>query len=554
MKFNKDRQSVADELRNVLLSYRQEVYQVVVLSMLANVLMLAPTLYMLQVYDRVTISGNELTLISLSIFTLGLFCVAACAEWLRSRILVNAGIGIDRQLSSRTFIATFYVHLNNSITNPSRAFADLIQLRQFLTGSGLISFIDAPWTLIYLAILFLLHPLLGCLSIAFALLQVLLAWFANRHSEPAAERVSGAQAQANHDLLDKLRNAEVVEAIGMSRVLQQRWTQHHLNQLEGADTVAQKSAETLALTKFIRYTQQSLTLGAGALLVIQGELSPGAMIAANVLMGRALAPFDQIAGSWKNYLAAKLAYTRLDKLFKANILSEVEFKQPSIHGSIKCENLFILSSDKTYVILNDVNLTINPGEVMVIVGSSGSGKTTLAKALIGAWPDVEGTIYLDNRSIQDWNRLELGLHIGYLPQDIQLFEGTIAENIARLGEVESASVIAAANATGLHQIILRLPKGYDTPIGEAGNLLSGGQRQRLGLARALYGNPQIVVLDEPNANLDDQGELALTNAINLLKSKGSTVILISHRPAALKLADHLISLENGKLNMVEIIN
>lgn len=538
---------LSGELRGVLATFRHQMVQVGLLSMLANLLMLAPTLYMLQVYDRVTISRNDLTLIALSMLTLGLFGVMACAEWLRSRILVHAGVRLDRQLSTRTFEASFHSHLSQLVANPGRAFTDLIQLRQFLTGSGLLSLFDLPWAPIYLAVLFLLHPALSWLAIAFALIQLAITWFSHRNAESTVEQVSAAQSQAQHDLQRKLRNAEVVEALGMRPRLQQQWSLHHAHQIAQTDAAAQKTTTTQTITKFVRYTMQSLTLGAGALLVIRGELSPGAMIAANVLMGRALAPFDQVAASWKSFLGARLAYTRLDQLFSQHPNREPGLRQTPPVGHVQCLGVTAFTADRTKAILTDIYLELQPGQVTAVIGPSGSGKTTLAKALMGVWPDIQGQVLLDGIPIQHWHRTDLGPHIGYLPQDIQLFEGTIAENIARLDQVDSTGVILAAQATGLHHAILRFPKGYDTPVGEAGSLLSGGQRQRLGLARALYGSPRLLVLDEPNANLDDVGEAALAAAIQQAKAMGACIVIVSHRPGILSLADQVVALRQGTL-------
>lgn len=535
------------ELRQVLWSFRREFVMVGCLSMLANVMMLSPTLYMLQVYDRVMASHSELTLLAVSLLTVGLFAVMGVAEWLRARMLVTTGIRLDNQLGSRVFHASFTTHLNQADANPGRAFADLLTVRQFITGNGVLALFDLPWTLIYLAVLFILHPMLGWLSIVFALIQGLLVIFGHRGSTKPSEAANQAQADANLYLQSKLRNSEVVEALGMSPHLQAKWQEKHAKELALHAQSGGKTGRMTAISKFVRYTQQSLALGAGALLVINGELSPGAMIAANVLMSRALAPIDMLVSIWRGFISTKLAFGRLETLLGAHPLAPATSQPAPPRSTLQLQHVGATAPGREKPILNDINLQIEPGQVLVVMGPSGSGKTTLAKAMIGIWPDVQGHVLLDQVELASWDRTALGPHIGYLPQDIELFEGSIAENIARLDAVDPDKVIFAAQQTGLHEAILRFPKGYDTPVGEAGSLLSGGQRQRLGLARALYGQPQLVVLDEPNANLDDAGETALAQAISKLKAAGKTVVLITHRPAALAVADLMLILHDGQM-------
>jgi ATP-binding cassette subfamily C exporter for protease/lipase len=536
---------VTSELRQVLWTFRREFVMVGLLSMLANVMMLAPTLYMLQVFDRVMVSQSVLTLIALSLLTLGLFGVMGLAEWLRSRMLVQTGVRLDAELGTRVFNASFASHLNQAVTNPARSFSDLVQVRQFITGNGTLAFFDLPWTPIYLAVLFVLHPMLGWLSVVFAIIQGLLAWFGHRRTVAPSEAAAQAQADANAYLQSKLRNSEVVEAMGMSQQLHAKWHERHDRQLDLNAQASGQVARIAAVSKFIRYTQQSLALGAGALLVIDGQMTPGAMIAANVLMGRALAPIDMLVSTWRGFITARMAFGRLETLLETNPTQAKLHHAGRPNGALLLQDVVATAPGREAAILKGINLRLEPGQVLVVMGPSGSGKSTLAKTLIGIWPDVQGQVLLDEVPLGQWDRTELGPYIGYLPQDVELFEGSIAENIARFNAVEPSLVIAAAQQTGLHEAILRFPKGYDTPIGEAGGLLSGGQRQRLGLARALYGSPQLVVLDEPNANLDDAGEAALARAIASLKAAGRTVVLVTHRPAALAVADQLLILRDG---------
>ena len=534
-------------LTATLWGFRREFLIVGLFSMIANVLMLTPTLYMLQVYDRVLASQSELTLLAMSLLTLFLFAIMGFAEWMRSRLLVSSGVRLDEQLSTQVFNASFEAHLSQASTTPARAFGDLIQIRQFLTGNGIFAFFDAPWAPIYMVVLFFLHPWLGVMGIVFAIVQAALAWFGHRHTLAPSEAAAKANAEAGNFLQSKLRNAEVLESMGMVQSLQHRWNERHQVALARNGEAQHLTHRITALSKFIRYSQQSLALGAGALLVINGELSPGGMIAANVLMSRALGPIDMIVGSWRQFIGMRAAFARLELLLRDYPLRDPAFKRVAPQGGITLQQVFASAPGRAAPILQNINLNVTPGTVTAVLGPSGSGKSTLARVLVGIWPDVSGNVLLDGLPLSGWNRSELGPHIGYLPQDIELFEGTIAENIARFTEVDSTQVIAAAQSAGLHDMILRFPKGYDTPIGEAGNLLSGGQRQRIGLARALYGNPLLIVLDEPNANLDDAGEAALYQAVQGLKAQGKTVFLITHRPGAVAVADRLLILRDGQV-------
>ena len=533
------------ELTATLWSFKNEFLMVGALSMVANVLMLTPTLYMLQVYDRVMVSQSELTLLAMSLLTLALFAVMAFAEWLRSRVLVHAGVRLDESLGTQVFNASFQSYLNQSGAPKARALGDLIQVRQFLTGNGIFAFFDAPWAPIYMAVLYLLHPWLGLLSLLFALLQAALAWLGHRHTLAPSEAAVAANAQASSFLQSKLRNAEVIESMGMLGNLQKRWAQRHDTAMAQGSTAQALTQRVMAWSKFIRYSQQSLALGAGALLVIDGQLSPGAMIAANVMMTRALAPIDQLVGSWRQFMSMRTAFGRLEQVLKDFPPRSATHRQHTLAGELTLRGVTAGASGRPEPILRGIDLEVPAGTVMVIAGPSGSGKSTLARVLVGIWPQVSGDVLLDGVAIDQWDRAALGSQIGYLPQDIELFEGTIAENIARFGEIDSEQVIAAAQRAGLHEMILRFPKGYDTPMGEAGNLLSGGQRQRIALARAVYGDPTLLVLDEPNANLDDVGEAALYQTVAQLKASGKTVFLITHRPGAVALADRVLFLKDG---------
>jgi ATP-binding cassette subfamily C exporter for protease/lipase len=536
-----------DELSRTLWGFRYEFMVAGIFSMVANLLMLTPTIYMLQVYDRVMLSQSTGTLIAVSLITLFFFGVLTFAEWSRSKLLVSSGVRLDELLSKRLFHASYEAYLNPEVSNPSRSFNDLTEVRQFLTGNGIFAFFDAPWAPIYIAVLFMLHPWLGFMAIGFGLVQAVLAWWGSQATKPAQAEASKSQQDVGGYLQSKFRNAEVIESMGMVSHLYRRWSERNAKAMGSALNAQAVAGRVVAWSKFVRYTQQSLALGGGALLVIQGELSPGAMIAANVLTTRALAPIDLMVGTWSGFLSAKEAYVRLRDLLQAHPLRNKPLLGIVPKADVVLKDVVASAPGRKEPILKGVSALMPTGTVTVVLGASGSGKSTLARVLLGIWPHSSGDVLLDGQAILNWDRMELGPHIGYLPQDIELFDGTIAENIARAGQVVSEKVIAAAEASGLHQMILRFPKGYDTPMGEAGGLLSGGQRQRIGLARALYGEPALVVLDEPNANLDDEGEAALVRAVQGLKAKGKTVVLISHRPGIVGVADRLLILHQGSV-------
>jgi ATP-binding cassette subfamily C exporter for protease/lipase len=535
------------EMRAALAAFRPDFLPVLVLSMLANLLMLVPSLYMLQVYDRVLVSYSEVTLLAVSLITLGMFAVMATAEWMRSRLLVRAGVRFDRQLAPRVFDANFAAHAVQSPLGSPRAFTDLLQVRQFLTGSGVLALLDAPWAPIYAAVAWLLHPWLGVLTLVFILVQCLVALVGHARTRGPSEESAKAQGEVNRFLHAKLRNAEVTQALGMAAPLARRWRERQSEALRRGASAQATSDSMQAVSKFVRYSLQSLSLGAGALLVLNNELSPGAMIAANLLVARALAPIDQLVGVWKNLAATRLAFGRLDALLRAFPARRGEAVPKGSPGELALVNVTARAAGRQAPILSDVSLRLAPGTLTVVLGPSGSGKSTLVKALIGAWPQLEGEVLLDGEPVDGLDRELVGRSIGYLPQEVELLSGTLAENIARCGEVDSERVIEAARAAGLHEMILRFPRGYDTPTGQMGEVLSGGQRQRIALARALHGNPGVVVLDEPNGHLDEAGDQALHRALELLKQAGRTVLVVTHRPGLVALADHLVVLHEGRI-------
>ena len=537
------------ELAEVLLSFRRAFITVGSFSFFINLLMLTPAIYMLQIYDRALGSRNVTTLLMLTLITLGLFGLMSVLEWIRSMVLVRVGARLDLDINSRVFDATFERNLRQAGQNPAQALNDLASMRQTLTGAGLIALTDAPWMPIYVLVIFMLHVQLGIFALIGVLLLVILAVVNERVSAgplgEAQKLAMAANAQANNNL----RNAEVIEAMGMLPAIRGRWFKLHQKFLMQQALASDRAGVLNAITRFVRISMQSLALGYGALLAIEGEITPGMMIAGSIIMGRALAPVEVLIANWKQLVSARAAYGRLAELLQVYPARVAGMPLPRPDGVVLVENAATAAPGSRVLILKNVSFSLQAGEVVAVIGPSASGKSTLARLLVGVWPPLAGSVRLDGAEVFKWNKDELGRHLGYLPQDIELFDGTVAENIARFGDIDSDRVLAAAQAAGVHELVLMLPMGYDTPLGDAGSALSGGQKQRIGLARALYGDPALIVLDEPNSNLDDQGEAALAETLRRLKAEKRTVVIITHRMSTLAVADSILVLHEGTVKL-----
>jgi len=540
-------QKEPDELGLALRALRNALLTVAVFSGFINVLMLTPAIYMLQVYDRVLASRNETTLLVLSVMVLGAFLFMAALEAVRGWVLIRVGARLDSQLNSRVFTAAFERNLRRPGSNTAQPIHDLNTVRATLTGTALISAFDAPWLPVYLVVIFLMSPALGWFSLGGAVLLLVLAVVNERTSKPRLDEAQKYQLQSHQALTNNLRNAEVIEAMGMLPAIRNRWYELHRQQIATQAGASDVAAVLSGATKFVRIALQSLVLGFGALLVLEGSLTSGMMIAASILAGRALAPVEMLVGNWKQIVSGRQAYARLRELLGVHPPRREGMSLPAPRGQISVESASAPAPGTQRLILKNLTFSIAPGEVVAVIGPSASGKSSLARLLVGIWPAAIGSVRLDGASIFDWNKDELGPYIGYLPQDIELFDGTVADNIARFGEVDSERVVEAARRVDMHEQILRLPMGYDTPLGSDGSNLSGGQRQRIGLARALYGDPSFIVLDEPNSNLDETGEKALVEAVKALKARGKTVVLITHRMSTLAAADKILVLADGNL-------
>ena len=534
-------------LRAALGSLKREVIWVAIFGCFTNVLMLTPTLYMMQVFDRVMLSANIDTLLALTALAVVLFAAMGFADWLRSRLLVRVGLRFDAMMQEDVFRASFASSMAGGKRVGTQPLNDLAMIRQFLTGNGIFAAVDTPWTFVFVGVLYLMHPWLGWTALFFAAVMVVLAFISHRLTAPQHEEVMALQIESMGYLQGKLRNAETVEAMGMLAALRRRWFNINDRAREAGARSHETSHRMQALVKLVQYSQQSLILALGAILAIDGKISAGAMIACNALMGNALRPIGLVVQTWKQFIDARAAYRRLSTLLDEYPAAEQAGHSAPLRGQVTLQALVATAPQRKAPILDGLSAEFQAGEVVAIVGPSGAGKSTLARCLIGIWPHTQGKVLLDGHPMAEWDRETMGPQLGYLPQDIELFEGTIAENISRFGKVPSEQVIAAAKQTGIHDMVLRMPKGYDTAMGEAGGLLSGGQRQRIALARAVLGQPKLVVLDEPNANLDDAGEAALLRTVRELRSAGTTVFMIVHQQALLAAADRILFLENGQI-------
>jgi ATP-binding cassette subfamily C protein EexD len=491
--------------------------------MFINLLMLVPPLYMLQIYDRVITTHSEETLLVLTLAVIFLFTILGGLELVRSRILICMGNRLDTLVSTRLYSAMFQHSILTQGRQTAQPLSDLNHLRQFLAGNGLFAFLDVPWTPIYLAVLFLFHPWLGLFATCAGIILLSLAIANEKATKALLAEANSDYIKAQELANSNLRSAEVLYAMGMLPGIIGRWTSKRHEFLIKQSQASDRSGALTNASKVLRLLFQSMILGLGALLVLKGSMTPGMMIAGSILMGRALAPIDQMIGSWKGLVNSRSAYQRLNELLEQIPHEPSRMPLPAPQGEVSVEAVAAAPPGIRMATIRGINFTVAKGEHIGIIGPSASGKSTLARVLLGIWPPQIGKIRLDKADITQWNREELGPFIGYLPQDIELFDGTISENIARFGDIEPDKVVAAARKASVHEMILKLPNGYDTYISASSGALSDGQRQRVGLARALYGDSVLIILDEPNSNLDDVGEHALTQALMQLKAEGVTL-------------------------------
>jgi ATP-binding cassette, subfamily C, bacterial RsaD len=532
-------------LNHALNAVKPAVVIAVIFSLFINILALVSPLYMLQVYDRVLASRNTNTLILLTLIAVFLLGVYAALESCRTRILVRGGVRFDRAMQKPLFSSVLTASIKGSNTSDGQAFRDGDSVREFLTGPGLIAFCDAPWIPVFVATSFVLHPWFGILAIAGGIILFGLAIANELVTRASLKQGAVASIAAQSDAAATMRNSEVMRAMGMWHGLRDRWLIKREEMIRSQAMASDRAGGMMSSIRFFRALLQIAVLGSGAYLAIIGSISAGAMIAASILVGRALAPIEGAVGQWKTFASARGAWSRLQALFLATQEESQRMELPIPKGSISVEAVVIAPPGAKKPTIRGLSFAVESGTMLGVIGPSAAGKSTLARSLVGVWPSIAGTIRLDGFDIKQWQPEQLGQYIGYLPQDVELFAGSIAENIGRFRRIDPEKVVIAARLAGVHEMIQQLPDGYDTQIGEGGVALSGGQRQRIALARAIYGDPVLLILDEPNASLDSQGEAALIQTLRRLKDHKRTVIFITHKPNLLAMADKILVLNQG---------
>lgn len=535
-------------LLSILFNLRAAWVNVFFFSFVLNALMLAPSIFSMQVYDRVISSRNEVTLLMLSAIALAAFAGTSALEWARSRIMVRIGLRFDHALGEQLLRLSHRINLEKSGTVGGRLLSDLFTVRSFLSGHAAVTIMDAPWVPIFFVVMFLLHPLLALSTAAGSAILIGLTVLTHRSTEGPLAKAGERGAEAMRYATVNLRNSEVIEAMGMFGALSERWHARQNDHLREQAMASDRAGLISAISRFVRTTNQNVAVVVGAYLVLTGDISMGAIFAASILASRMTSPIEQLIGTWAQWGNAREAWLRIDDAIRLREPEPAAVTLPDPTGELSLEG--VAGGPPTAPpFLQNVTLKVPAGSCVAIIGSSAAGKSTLLRLVAGVWRPQTGTIRLDGADIHHWDRAKLGRHVGYLPQDVELLEGTIAENIARHQEVDSERVIAAAQAAGVHDLVLQMPGGYNTQVGANGAYLSGGQRQRIGLARALYGEPRLLILDEPNANLDDAGEAALDAALQKARAKGQTVLLVSHRPTAIRNCDLMMVLQSGQVTL-----
>lgn len=537
------------ELAKSLKAFSGSFKTVALFSAFINLLALTPSIYMMQIYDRVMVSRNETTLWMLTLMVAGIFLFIGALEAARTHLLVRVGVRFDMNLNQRIYNAVYEMKLKDGSAAASQALRDLTNLRQFLTSQGVLAICDLPWLPIYLIFVTLFHPLLGATAVVVAAISIWLA-FMNASKTDTLLTDASKLAQKSGQMADvNLQNAETIEAMGMLGAIRSRWLTNHEAFLGLQAQASDQAGVWLNASKYFRAFAQSLALGLGAWLSLENLISPGMMIAASILMGRALSPVDQLVSAWKGMASARESYRRLESLLTGQPERKAGLPLPDPVPRLTTNNLHAGPPGAKQPTISQINLDIPAGAVVGIIGPSGAGKSTLLRVLAGIWRPLAGEVRLDGADLFQWDRQALGRFVGYLPQDIDIFPGTVAENIARFGTIDATQVVNAAKAAGIHDMILKLPKGYDTELGPGGQGLSGGQKQRLGMARALYGEPRLLYLDEPNAHLDDAGEAALRDTILAQKQRGHTVVFVTQRRSLVGTADLLMFMAEGRVQL-----
>ena len=530
----------------VLHDCRRTFYFVVLLTIVLDFLSLTPMLYMMNVMDRAMAPRSGVTLVSLTLLVVALYIFWSAMEWIRTRVLVRLSLRLDWDLSADIFDASFRRYVGRKNVNVQQLLGDLSTLRQFLTGNGILTLIDAPFAIVFIIIGGIFHPYLAIFSLVAMVLMILAAYFNQKLSGPILKAANDANTEASRVANNSLRHAESTLALGMMGAIRQRWYNEHHKYLQNQVNATEAAGLTGGISKLINMMMPSLQMALGAFLAMENLITGGMVMAASMLISKAISPIQKLMTSWKEIISAHQAYERLNALLISDQKRQNQMQLPPVMGHLVVDKAATVPPGHDKAVLVDIHFEVKPGQAVAIVGPSAAGKTCLSRMLIGVWSPAKGSVRLDGVEISSWSHDEFGPQIGYVPQEIEFFEGTVAENIARLGEVDPDKVVEVTKLIGMHETILAFPGGYDTQLGETGFALSGGQRQRLAICRALYGTPKFVVMDEPNANLDEVGESALAHAITYLKSQGSSIVITTHRPRLVGVADNLLVLRNGQ--------
>lgn len=539
----------ASELRQAISALNPYFKKAGWFSLVATLLILAPSVYMLEVYERVVNSRSYMTLAMLTLLVLAAFVLMEVLEWVTAEILHEGSLDFDSKLSGRVFAAIFEANLKRLPGGTAQPMNDFRALRDFFYAPVVLALMQAPVSLVFLLLIFAISPVLGWAAVVAAILQTFVGWLNERSTQPPLLEANQSAVAAQQYADGTLRNAQVIESMGMLRDIHKRWITKQREFLGLQAKASGHAGFYQAISKFLQNTVSSMLLGLGAWLLLHDQLNGGAayMIVGSILGGRVLAPLVQIVSQWQTVVNVRGAYARLDSLLTAVPVRPAGMALPAPQGQLQVDNVMASAPGSPVPILKGVNFALQPGDVLAVVGPSASGKTTLARLLVGLWPALNGKVRLDGVDVFNWNKAELGPHVGYLPQGVELFDGSVAENIARFGELDQTKIEAAARAVGLHEFILALPQAYDSQVGREGAMLSGGQRQRIALARALYGNPTFVVLDEPNSSLDEQGDAALASAISKGASRGTTFVVMTHRTSVLGVSNKMLVLRDGQV-------
>jgi ATP-binding cassette subfamily C exporter for protease/lipase len=539
------------ELRKIFRGLAPEIWHSFWITLVVTVISLGSVVYMMQVYDRVVSTRSMGTLLSLTIAVIASYAVGEILEVVRKRLMQRSSMKLEIALSERIFRA---LHKANLIKVPgiySQQIRDVSVIRDFLSSPAMMTLLELPTSILFIILMFIINPQMGYFSILGLAIQVLIAWINATKVDPQLRKAQSSAFVAMYYAHETMRNAQIMHALGMSRNLENLWLGMQKKMMAEQGKASDVGGTVMSSTKFITLTQSSLLLGIGALLTLYGVMpaSGSMIIVASIIGGKALQPIAQLLGSWRMLTEARLAFERIEHVMVSIPANEVGMPLPTPKGQLTVENLVMAAPSYPVPIIRGINFTVPKGATLVIIGASASGKSTLTRALMGVWPAASGKVRLDGVDIYQWNKDELGQHIGYLPQDVDLFDGTVAENIARFGEVNLDHIEEICKLIGIHEVIMSLPNGYQSNIGDEGVTLSGGQKQRVGLARALYGYPKFIVMDEPNSNLDDVGEAALISAIAHMKTRGTTQVIVTHRPAMIQQADILMVMHQGLIRM-----